>query len=233
MGCGGSKKTESAPTSKAPDNTFDKTLVKEQAAPAETVKPSDVCTIFLDNFRIAESIKPDESKKTLIIDNVVGGPIGMWNNRGRTEKVAKGDKIERVRKVQPQGAEWVSGDAEKMMSLLNADGVSEAEVRHTASQQPQEPAQPAPQPSQDATPATPAAEPEKEAIAADASIPTDAAPEQKGDEAQPQAPAAEGLDGMAPAGDAEPAVPSPAAEAETSESAGVVDAKDSSCGIFC
>jgi hypothetical protein len=224
MGCGGSKANKGAEP-----KAFDKTLAKEPAG-----KPNEAIVIYMDSFGIADCLKADESKKSLQIDNVIGGPIGLWNNRGRTEKVAKGDSIERVRRVQPKDskeAEWVSGDAEKMMSVLQGDGVFEAEVRRKA-QQPQqppqekqpdsatEPTQPS-QPVQETEPANPVAESTTEAKAAESSSATDEAPENKVEEAQAE-PSAK---------DEEPPVTS--AEADTTESAGAVDAKDSSCGIFC
>lgn len=92
--------------------------------------------MFLD-APSADCFVATEDGVTLQIKEIEGGAIGLWNNRGRTEKVRIGDFVTKVRKA--GSTEWVAGkvagDAELMLAALMADGVLEAEVKRAAAKE--------------------------------------------------------------------------------------------------
>jgi len=119
MGCGGSK------TSTAAAAPAKSTLLDSSAQPW---KPTDTQTfsMFLDAVS-ADCLVATEDGAMLRVEDVEGGAIGLWNNRGRTEKVRKGDFVTKVRRA--GSTEWVAGDAKLMLAALMVDGVLEAEVK--------------------------------------------------------------------------------------------------------
>lgn len=149
MGCGKSK--ASAPKTAAPasstllDSPTQKAVVEKQATFA----------VFLDSVRSSDCLLVDEKNAFLQVNDVTGGPIGLWNNRAHTEKVSKGDLVVKLRKVQPNGMQWLEGNAKEMLEALKAEGPFEIEVRRPATEQNQASEQPV-------EASNPTGEPEKE-----------------------------------------------------------------------
>merc|ERR1719238_97375 len=104
----GSKATKAADT----PTPFKDTLVE---SPTQKVKvdgkPLETLAIFLDAVGISGCLVPAEAM--LRVEDVEGGPIGLWNNRAFTEKVNKGDLITKVRKAGSSEAQWLAGDAKQ------------------------------------------------------------------------------------------------------------------------
>jgi hypothetical protein len=71
---------------------------------------------------------------------VEGGPIGLWNNRPKTEKVKKGDLVVKVRKAGQSDGKWVESDEKMMFEILSSGGIVELEIRRGLSEAvPQQP----------------------------------------------------------------------------------------------
>merc|ERR1712216_117500 len=75
------------------------------------------------------------------VKEVKGGPIGLWNNRGRTDKVKKGDFVVKVRRAGQTEAQWVDRDAKLMLEVLMTNGPFEVEVKRATQQELEEPVQ--------------------------------------------------------------------------------------------
>jgi len=78
-------------------------------------------------------MSPAEDTTMLQVQDVEGGAIGLWNNRGRTEKVRKGDFVVKVRKA--GASDWVAGDAKQMLMSLYAEGPFEVEIKRAPAQE--------------------------------------------------------------------------------------------------
>jgi hypothetical protein len=87
-----------------------------------------------------EAVNQAAGGVALRVVQVEGGPIGLWNNRPRTEKVKKGDLVVKVRTAGQSDGKWVEGDEKMMFEILSADGIVELEIRHGLSEAvPQQP----------------------------------------------------------------------------------------------
>jgi len=87
-----------------------------------------------------EAVNQAEGGVALRVVQVEGGPIGLWNNRPRTEKVKKGDLAVRVRAAGQSDGKWVEGDEKMMFEILSAASIVELEIRHGLSEAvPQQP----------------------------------------------------------------------------------------------
>jgi hypothetical protein len=87
-----------------------------------------------------EAVNQAAGGVALRVVQVEGGPIGLWNNRPRTEKVKKGDLVGKVRNARQSDGKWVEGDEKMMFEILSADGIIELEIRHDLSEAvPQQP----------------------------------------------------------------------------------------------
>jgi len=132
MGLCGSKSVKAAAT----PAKIDKTLLEPQAAEKASFP------MFLDSICNSDCLVADKSGTILRVVDIQGGPVGLWNNRARTDKVNKGDFVVKVRRAQPKGAEWCEGDANRMLELLKAAGPFELEVKRAAPENVEEAAKP-------------------------------------------------------------------------------------------
>eukprot|EP00928_Gymnodinium_smaydae_P083006 TRINITY_DN66282_c0_g1_i1.p1 TRINITY_DN66282_c0_g1~~TRINITY_DN66282_c0_g1_i1.p1 ORF type:complete len:166 (-),score=38.41 TRINITY_DN66282_c0_g1_i1:106-603(-) len=98
--------------------------------------------MYLDGPNSNNGFVPSADGKALKVENVQGGPVGLWNNRPHTEKVNKGDVIVKVRKV---GAKWVVGDAQRMLESMRSDGLFELQLKRGAGEETGAKAEEAPQ----------------------------------------------------------------------------------------
>jgi len=142
MGCKGSK--ASAPQSAT---TPAKSTLLDAPAQKKAVEGNESLsfTIFMDMKKgiSNEYLAIAEDETMLQICDVEGGPIGLWNNRARTEKVRTGDCVVRVRKVGWTDAQWVANDAKEILKTLMADATFEVEIKRGAEtpERPEEPVQ--------------------------------------------------------------------------------------------
>jgi len=87
-------------------------------------------SVFVDGSCIGASLIATDDGTMLQIADVAGGALGLWNNRGRTEKVRCGDLVFKVRTAAADAVgEWVQGDAALMLKTLQAAAVSEVRVK--------------------------------------------------------------------------------------------------------
>lgn len=87
-------------------------------------------SVFVDGSCIGASLIATDDGTMLQIADVAGGALGLWNNRGRTEKVRCGDLVLKVRTAAADAVgEWVQGDAALMLKTLQAAAVSEVRVK--------------------------------------------------------------------------------------------------------
>lgn len=132
--CGkASSKDARAPAEKVNANALDKTLAKpEPNAPEKKpvqaeqnpgkVYDDGSFNCFVDSLGFDEYLKATDDGSMLRVVDVQGGAIGLWNNRGRTEKVKVGDLVVKVRRVDAKADEWVTGAATAMLELLGTKG---------------------------------------------------------------------------------------------------------------
>jgi len=126
MGCKGSKASSPAVSAPAKSTLLDSA---DQKASGPECFP-----IFIDSLGESFALAENDTK-TLQVNDVQGGSIGLWNNRARTEKVRKGDFVVRVRKAGPNAATWVDGDAQEMLEVLRANGPFEVEIKRAPPQE--------------------------------------------------------------------------------------------------
>jgi len=131
MGCKGSKATAPKVDAKA-------TLLDAPTQKAEKNRPESFA-IFTDSLGGSSCLAPAESDAMLRVEDVEGGPIGLWNNRARTEKVKKGDLVMKVRKA--NDSQWIAGDAKQMLAALTTQGPFEVEIKCGMPQELEQPTQ--------------------------------------------------------------------------------------------
>merc|ERR1712093_178947 len=83
----------------------------------------------MDSVGSTEWLVPVESLEFLQVNDAVDGPMGIWNNKEGTEKVRKGDFVMKIRTASSSEAEWVGGDAKKMLDALAKEGPFEVEIK--------------------------------------------------------------------------------------------------------
>jgi len=137
MGCNGSKTVQGAqPQAKGKTRTLLEHSLEKPCA-------SENSNVLLDGpvpRRCLEAVNQAAGGVALRVVQVEGGPIGLWNNRPRTEKVKKGDLVVKVRTAGQSDGKWVEGDEKMMFEILSADGIVELEIRHGLSEAvPQQP----------------------------------------------------------------------------------------------
>lgn len=132
--CGkASSKDARAPAEKVNTNALDKTLAKPEPTATEKkpvqaeqnpgkVYDDGSFNCFVDSLGFDEYLKATDDGSMLRVVDVQGGAIGLWNNRGRTEKVKVGDLVVKVRRVDAKADEWVTGAATAMLELLGTKG---------------------------------------------------------------------------------------------------------------
>lgn len=142
--CGkASSKDARAPAETVNANALDKTLAKPEPNATEKVGEKPVqaeqnpgkvyddgsFNCFVDSLGFDEYLKATDDGSMLRVVAVEGGAIGLWNNRGRTEKVKVGDLVVKVRRVDAKADEWVTGAATAMLELLGTKGPYEMLLR--------------------------------------------------------------------------------------------------------
>jgi len=126
MGCSGSKATSASANSQ-------KTLLNSPAEDKSSLGANGF-SIFVDQLASTNYFQSSEDGKTLIVSDITGGPLGLWNNRPHTEKVKIGDEVQSVRKAGPAADELVIGDAAKMLEILATQGPFEVVLKPVAAQ---------------------------------------------------------------------------------------------------
>jgi len=121
MGCSGSKATSASASSQ-------KTLLNSPAEDKSSLGANGF-SIFVDQLASTNCLQSSEDGKTLIVSDITGGPLGLWNNRPHTEKVKIGDEVQSVRKAGPVADELVIGDAAKMLEILATQGPFEVVLK--------------------------------------------------------------------------------------------------------
>jgi len=87
----------------------------------------DVTTLRVKDG-VLQRFAPAGHATTLHVKDVDDGPISLWNTRGH-EIVKKGDLVVKVRKACMSEAQWMAGDAKKMLEFLSTDGPFELEIQ--------------------------------------------------------------------------------------------------------
>merc|ERR1712194_780241 len=110
MGCSSSKTNATKPA-EAPTKA---TLLDDSVEKAAVEAPVDAATaptsfsMFVDSIGVSRCLAVAENGAMLRVEDVEGGPIGLWNNRPRTEKVKMGDFVVKVRKAGASEAQWIA-----------------------------------------------------------------------------------------------------------------------------
>jgi len=131
MGCNGSK-ASSPKAAAAPAAATLLDASTQKCVPADT----ESFSMFIDAVGVSGCFVPADDVTMLQVSNVKGGPVGLWNNRGNTEKVRVGDFVVKVRKAGPSEAPWVAGDAKQMMDVIMTDGPFEVEIKRVPREEP-------------------------------------------------------------------------------------------------
>jgi hypothetical protein len=133
MGCNGSKASSpKAAAAPAPATLLDASTEPQKGVVAELQSFS----MFIDAVGVSGCFAPADDVTMLQVSSVKGGPVGLWNNRGHTEKVRVGDFVMKVRKAGPSESVWVAGDAKQMMDVITKDGPSEVEIKRAQREEP-------------------------------------------------------------------------------------------------
>jgi len=137
MGCNGSKTVQGAqpqPKGKTP------TLLQQSVEKPSTPENSLVVLDGPVPRSCLEAVNQAAGGLALRVVQVEGGPIGLWNNRPKTEKVKKGDLVVKVRKAGQSDGKWVESNEKKMFEILSLGGIVELEIRRGLSEAvPQQP----------------------------------------------------------------------------------------------
>jgi len=187
MGCGSSAAKVAAQVADAPVKSTG-TLLEPSFQKPWVPSDTESFPIFMDS--LAGCLEVDG--EMLKISDVTGGPLGLWNNRPRTDKVQKGDFVIKVRKA--GAAQWIARDTKQMLAAFDAEGPFEIEIKRatpaTAPVAAPEEA-PAPAPAPVAAPVqVPAPTPATSTVEASAATPAGAAAEASAATAAPsEAPA--------------------------------------------
>lgn len=127
MGCTGSKTAQ--PQAKGKTNTL------LEAPSAEKPSALDSFNILLDGPVPSGCLEVEKRASGAIhlrVVQVEGGPICLWNNRPRTEKVKKGDLAVIVRKDAWQNdGTWEELDEKMISEMLNENRIIELVVRRS------------------------------------------------------------------------------------------------------
>jgi len=138
MGCNGSKTstpTEAAAQAKA--TLLNAPTQKLQVQDSNALpRSADTFFMFVDSVGLSGCLAAAATNIAFLqVEDVQGGPIGLWNNRPHTEKVKKGDFVMKVRKAGPIEAQWLAGDSKQMLDLLRTAGPFEVELRRAMAQE--------------------------------------------------------------------------------------------------
>lgn len=133
MGCNGSKASSpKAAAAPAPATLLDASTEPQKGVPAEL----ESFSMFIDAVGDSGCFVPAADVTMLQVSSVKGGPVGLWNNRGHTEKVRVGDFVMKVRKAGPGESAWVAGEAKQMMDVIMKDGPFEVEIKRAPREEP-------------------------------------------------------------------------------------------------
>jgi len=139
MGCNGSKASSpKAAAAPASATLLGASTVLQKGVPAEL----ESFSVFIDAVGDSGCFVPAADVTMLQVSSVKGGPVGLWNNRGYTEKVRVGDFVMKVRKGGLSESAWVAGDAKKMMDVIMKDGPFEVEIKRAPREEPKAEAEP-------------------------------------------------------------------------------------------
>jgi len=122
MGCGSSAAKVAAQVADAPVKSTG-TLLEPSFQKPWVPSDTESFPIFMDS--LAGCLEVDG--EMLKISDVTGGPLGLWNNRPRTDKVQKGDFVIKVRKA--GAAQWIARDTKQMLAAFDAEGPFEIEIK--------------------------------------------------------------------------------------------------------
>jgi len=131
MGCSGSK-ASSPKAAAAPAAATLLDASTQKCVPAEL----ESFSMFIDAVGVSGCFVPAADVTMLQVSIVKGGPVGLWNNRGHTEKVRVGDFVMKVRKAGPSESAWVAGDAKQMLDVIMKDGPFEVEIKRAPREEP-------------------------------------------------------------------------------------------------
>lgn len=129
----GTARQDDAPQAGVADKPVDsdKKVATDESVEKKVDSPrGEGFSVFVDGSCIGASLIATDDGTMLQIADVAGGALGLWNNRGRTEKVRCGDLVLKVRTAAADAVgEWVQGDAALMLKTLQAAAVSEVRVK--------------------------------------------------------------------------------------------------------